>query len=328
MKRSRRERNKPKPGDEQTSFDILYGKKGLVGLDDELPWSDNPVPLLEFNPPTKDDSMAVPKKDEEHFVTILPDHHLDFPELWLEIYVHDDDPGEQAAFARLFARAKCRRADSIEKADIVVFTGGPDVDPQLYAEKPHPTTRWDVERDNHDIDAYFQCIEAGVPMLGICRGAQFLHVMQDGKLWQHVDNHNGDHNLWLPKEKRLLECVSSVHHQMVRHKEGMEILATNNSALNHWANDRESLIEKRSDIEAFFYRDACIIGIQGHPEYSGYNAFAQWTMQLILDYVSLNPDLKVNAPKGGVMRIKPDLLEQRQPSLGLPASITDQGVTT
>jgi len=58
-------------------------------------------------------------------VSVLRDHLLDYPELWLDVFVAGP-PYEERQFAELFARARCKRATTVETADLVVLTGGPD----------------------------------------------------------------------------------------------------------------------------------------------------------------------------------------------------------
>src|SRR5206468_3407306 len=136
-------------------------------------------------------------------VTIMRDHDLTYPELWMEIFVQPDPDvrDDEARFAQMFARSRCSRAKSVLEADLVIFAGGADVDPVLYGEVPHETTCCDPKRDQQDMDLYLMCVEHGIPMLGICRGAQFLHVMNGGKLWQHVDKHYGDHRIFDIRKK-------------------------------------------------------------------------------------------------------------------------------
>src|SRR3546814_14796091 len=82
------------------------------------------------------------------------------------------------------------------------------------------------------MELFKTCYENGIPMLGVCRGAQFLNVMPGGKLYQDVDNHVGDHPIYDPQNKRVIPNVSSIHHQMCieTRKGGMEILAASSAA--------------------------------------------------------------------------------------------------
>lgn len=230
-------------------------------------------------------------------------------ETYLEVYVAGNRY-EQAQFAEMLIHSRCTKAKSPETADLVIFTGGPDVNPALYGEACHPRTRYSDPRDNEDIALYMKCIDLGIPMLGICRGAQFIHVMMGGKLYQDVDHHNGDHHIWDTKNKICITEVSSVHHQMVRPgNPGMEVLAEVRHSKERWLNDKDvDRTTGHADIEAFFYRDICAIGIQGHPEYRGYTKFAQWTTALLDDLICCNPDLDwINKNR----RLREDIRAQR-----------------
>lgn len=262
---------------------------------------------------------AVPVKTstpvKKHRVSIMADHHLSFPELYAKVYIQGP-MWERRQFAEILARSKCTLAPSRMEADFVIFTGGDDVDPQLYGCTPHPQTKCDPARDDEDLVAYLECVENGIPMLGICRGAQFLHVMNGGKLYQHVNNHNSAHNMWDRDYKELIERVSSVHHQMVRSNTtgGMHIIATTGSVATEKWIDNEAKGPPGLDIEAFFYRDTVCLGIQGHPEYKGYNYFAYWTMRKIKDFFFETPDLEY---QGGLRRLKADLIAQRNAGMKL-----------
>lgn len=234
----------------------------------------------------------------------------DYPELWMKVYV-EATAFEMPSFAGMFSLARCRKADKPEDADIVVFSGGPDVDPVFYGERPHASTQVSPSRDSTDLALYKKCLDNGIPMVGICRGAQFLHVMNGGKLYQDVDNHYGEHNMWDLKNKKMVYDVSSVHHQMVRPNfdNGMEIISESHISTRRWIDDKTLEKGSKRDIESFFYRDTCCFGVQGHPEYSGYTGFTLWFLKMVEDLIILNPDVKWT---GDNLRIMPDLLAQRK----------------
>ena len=247
----------------------------------------------------------------ERNVTVIRDSSLHIPELYLEVYVVGDE-GEQRAFAEMFVKAKCRKAFSVDTADLVVFTGGEDVDPIYYNESRHSTTYSSLKRDKHDIDVYKECLEKGIPMFGVCRGAQFLAVMNGCKLFQHVDNHTGDHSMWDVQAGQLIDNVSSVHHQMVRIPEDnpdFKLLGTSKESRIRWKNKTDKQEGNNTDVEAFFFTDVCAFGVQGHPEYKGYFKFQQWCFQQMKDLIVQNPDIAIEK---GHYRIKPEVLYQRQ----------------
>ena len=278
----------------------LYGKRGTPDLNDEVP--DFIYTAAKAGPPLdalgrkKDrkpiDAIALgdAPKPLMRVTTIMRDHDLEFPDLYIAIFVVPDwaVSDDEARFARLFARSGCYRADTIEEADLVIFGGGSDVEPLLYGEDnthKHPMTFYNEARDAADAKIYLQARDQGTAMLGVCRGAQFLHVMNGGKLYQDIDGHQGPHAGWCIKEKCHIDKVSSVHHQscMYNKEGGMEVLMTGGRSSERWLNIDEKETGAKVDIEAFFYRDTGCFGVQGHPEYSGYNRYSQWVLEKVRD---------------------------------------------
>ena len=69
----------------------------------------------------------------------------------------------------------------------LLLTGGGDVDPVFYKEDRHPTVQ-DAEpgRDEFELDLARRALDAGVPVLAICRGSQVLNVAAGGTLVQDI----------------------------------------------------------------------------------------------------------------------------------------------
>lgn len=262
-----------------------------------------------INKPKKKDSPQKSSKNG-YLTQIRRDTVTEWPDIWAEVYIAADNAVEERRIATMMMiGGKCRKAETPESADIVVFGGGADVQPHLYGEKAHITCVCDAERDKRDRELFTKCYEEGIPMFGICRGAQFGHVMMGGKLFQHVDNHTGDHGMWLKEENKIIPRISSVHHQMVIPHSGMTVLGlTPGRSMTRYMNSERRVRGKNDDIEAFFYRNACFFGVQGHPEYEGYVQFREWTMDTIRELLSESPDLVL---KDGVRRVKQEILDRR-----------------
>jgi putative glutamine amidotransferase len=79
----------------------------------------------------------------------------------------------------------------LDRLDGVCLSGGPDLDPDAYgASSRHPQ----LGPTEPTLDAFELAVAratdaAGLPLLGICRGAQTLNVARGGTLQQHVDGH-------------------------------------------------------------------------------------------------------------------------------------------
>lgn len=155
------------------------------------------------------------------------------------------------------------------KVSLVVFTGGTDVDPTLYGEKRHYCTGHpDTARDEHEVKCFNRAKELNIPMVGICRGSQFLCVMAGGKLVQDVTNHGGYHKL-KTHTGEIIEC-NSTHHQMQRPPIGANILAmAEPKRSKHYINGDGKDIhdEMPGDVEVVYYPNINAVAVQYHPEW-------------------------------------------------------------
>lgn len=165
-------------------------------------------------------------------------------------------------------------AKGLEDADVVLFTGGEDVNPELYGEVCMAKTNFSRYRDEREKAIYDTALDLGLPMVGICRGGQFLNVMNGGRMWQHVTNHAGSHLMRIEtppfngNRRRTIE-VTSTHHQMMIPTEDAIIIGTANEALEK-NSPALSKIGKggddEPDIEVVFYQDTNCLCFQPHPE--------------------------------------------------------------
>ena len=75
----------------------------------------------------------------------------------------------------------------------VVFSGGGDLDPDLYGGSHHETIYWvEPERDRSEIALARRVFDLGVPTLAICRGSQILNVAKGGTLIEHLPDEVGE----------------------------------------------------------------------------------------------------------------------------------------
>ncbi|HVT66905.1 MAG TPA: gamma-glutamyl-gamma-aminobutyrate hydrolase family protein [Trebonia sp.] len=71
--------------------------------------------------------------------------------------------------------------------DGIVIAGGGDIDPAIYGAGRHPKANVNApDRDSWELAVAEAAVRQGVPLLGICRGAQMLNVACGGTLHQHV----------------------------------------------------------------------------------------------------------------------------------------------
>lgn len=75
----------------------------------------------------------------------------------------------------------------IDQLHGLLLTGGGDIDPVFYGEGRHPSVE-DAEpgRDEFELDLARRAMDADLPTLAICRGAQVLNVSAGGTLVQDI----------------------------------------------------------------------------------------------------------------------------------------------
>jgi putative glutamine amidotransferase len=83
-------------------------------------------------------------------------------------------------------------AETLDTVDGLVFSGGSDLDPELYDAETHPeTSGWFRERDDFELGLMQAALQRDLPILAICRGSQVLNVALGGDLEQHVPDRVG-----------------------------------------------------------------------------------------------------------------------------------------
>ena len=160
--------------------------------------------------------------------------------------------------------------------DGLVLQGGADVSPQTYSESPtRPEWNGDRARDVYELELLHEFVDAGKPVLGICRGCQLINVAFGGSLYQdvatnvpdalaHVHSDYDAHRhaiefapgstlaRMFPKMKGAV--VNSIHHQAVKDL-GRDIHV---EAMSHPDGIVEAIRYHRADF---------VMGLQWHPEF-------------------------------------------------------------
>jgi putative glutamine amidotransferase len=83
--------------------------------------------------------------------------------------------------------------ETLGALDGLVFSGGSDLDPELYDQEPHDETFGiHEERDRAELALLEAALRRDMPVLAICRGSQVLNVARGGDLVQHLPEVVGD----------------------------------------------------------------------------------------------------------------------------------------
>ncbi len=154
--------------------------------------------------------------------------------------------------------------------DGLVLAGGQDVDPTTYGRAAAADGAWVHRgRDEHELALLAAAREAGLPVLGVCRGLQLANVMLGGDLIEHVDGHDAGarydvdlHPVRVAEGSELARAtgggelaVNSLHHQVVGE------LAP---GLRATASAADGLPEAAEAVEGPWF-----VAVQWHPELMG-----------------------------------------------------------
>ena len=165
------------------------------------------------------------------------------------------------------------RAAELDTVDGLVIGGGDDISPDLYGGTLVATARLDPARDRLERRLASEALARGMPVLGICRGAQMLNVALGGTL--HADAWSAypsarRYKTILPRRRirtapgtrlrKLMDRpafrVNALHTQSVKRLgRGLQVAAT----------DEGGMVQAIERV-----RDPFALGVQWHPEHLFY----------------------------------------------------------
>jgi putative glutamine amidotransferase len=177
----------------------------------------------------------------------------------------------------LIHRSNIRLSDYAKHLDGLVLQGGADVAPETYGEEPiNPEWAGDRVRDVYEMELLHEFMEAGKPVLGICRGAQLINVAMGGTLYQDINTLVPD-TFEHRSEKHYDANIHTVRIEpgsgLAKLYPGIEIARIN--SIHHQAVKalgRDLKVEARSEpdqmVEAIRWSGrGYVFGVQWHPEF-------------------------------------------------------------
>lgn len=184
---------------------------------------------------------------------------------------------------------------NMEEADIVLFTGGCDVDPSFYGRKKHPSTYSNIDRDRREKEEFEKAISLKIKLImGTCRGLQFINIMHGGLLIQDVSHHAIGSTHGMSNGDEIYE-INSLHHQMVYpfniDPSKYDILYRAFPSKSHYYEGLtpEELSKLECEPEVVVYHTnehTKCLGIQGHPEMLYYHDRFNPTIDMLNDLVN------------------------------------------
>jgi gamma-glutamyl-gamma-aminobutyrate hydrolase PuuD len=161
--------------------------------------------------------------------------------------------------------------ETLDALDGVVFSGGADLDPQLYGQEAHPETKGVVaERDRGELALLQAALARDMPVLAVCRGVQVLNVALGGDLVQHLPEVVGhekhkhtpgeyaDHDVTVKPDTRLGSLIGDRAPVKSHHHQGLGRLG---EGLQESARAEDGTLEALEDPSRRF-----ALGVLWHPE--------------------------------------------------------------
>lgn len=195
-----------------------------------------------------------------------------------------------ADYRNLFKQLGFEIETNIKDTDLVCFTGGEDVSPSMYGDKAHASTFNSEYRDRIEKELFYIALESEIPMVGICRGGQFLNVMNGGRMYQDVTKHAiyGTHPIVDLESGETIE-VTSTHHQMFMPHESAKVVAVANlGGEREWYDGQVFRRDtSNTDYEVLFYEKTKSLCFQPHPEFQGeqYQPMKDYFASLLSKYL-------------------------------------------
>lgn len=178
-------------------------------------------------------------------------------------------------------------AETVQRLDGLVVTGGQDVSPERWG-GPLECARGPLDdaRDAYETVLIEAALEAGTPMLGVCRGAQLINVVLGGTLVPDLSPAELDHTsagaavgdrshavVFEPGSlcHRLYgpgTTVNSLHHQAIAEPgSGVTVVGRAEDGV----------------VEAIEVADKPVLAVQWHPEWLDADPSFRWLVNVAID---------------------------------------------
>lgn len=167
----------------------------------------------------------------------------------------------------------------VKGCDALVVWGGEDISASYYDHVTHPFTQnkgGPSRRDINEFAAMKAAKELGIPIIGVCRGAQALCVFSGGSLVQHTTGHHSTHSVATSDGDVML--TSSCHHQMMYPYNVDHVMlatSTEGRSTTYEGGNRQQ-IEMPNEPEVVYFPQTNGLAIQGHPEWMDENSEFVW----------------------------------------------------
>lgn len=151
----------------------------------------------------------------------------------------------------------------------IILSGGNDISPEFYGVKSICLKDCSIKRDVLEKSILNFAVKKRIPVLGICRGMQFINVFFGGKLTQNIAEESNQNKCLLHTNTHFIKLVNK-NLSTVLQADRFKINSYHNQGItiNNLAGSLQvfALSEDDKIIEGLFHKNYPIIGVQWHPE--------------------------------------------------------------
>ncbi len=166
-------------------------------------------------------------------------------------------------------RISVRHLSNGKTLDALIIGGGDDISPEYYDEDTDNSVKFDLKRDQLEIEWIRKALNRDIPLMGICRGAQLINVVLGGTLYQDIRplrrrtyNRPGllpTKQVRLSPDSQLARIVGKTH---------LRVNSLHHQAIKTTGTDLQVVGSDLDEItQAIESKKNKIIGVQWHPEY-------------------------------------------------------------
>lgn len=169
--------------------------------------------------------------------------------------------------------APARQVDTA-RLDGLVIGGGDDIGAELYRGEPTLDVRIDPERDAMELRLLERVETSGVPVLGVCRGAQMLNVFHGGTLHHDIRAAYNMPRMWTPLPRKRVHFVPGTRAAALFGVERLTVNSLHRQAVDRLgAHLRIAGTDEFGVVQCIEHEHADFrIGVQWHPEFMIYHA--------------------------------------------------------
>jgi putative glutamine amidotransferase len=163
------------------------------------------------------------------------------------------------------------RPSDLDNVDGLIIGGGDDISPDIYGGELVAAAKLDPARDAMERRLVESAFARGMPVLGVCRGAQMINVALGGTL--HMDAygvHEDSDRFWTVLPKKNVTVTPNTRLAKIAGTEPMRVNALHSQAVDRLgdglhvaATDSGGMIQAVERMDG----DHFALGVQWHPEH-------------------------------------------------------------